>query len=225
MIAVVGGDGAGKSTLVAALSTWLNGPFDTRNMHLGKPPRSLSSIVVKVFVRTTHKLAFHRRPWLGHYPTAEEHRGLFPGYRWLAWQVMTARDRRRQYRRVRRAVKKGKIVVCDRFPLPEVRLMDGSRTGWLDGAQLPRLAHWLVQIEQLAYADLPTPDTVVVLRVPPEVAVARKAGVDPAAYVRQRNAEIFDNDWSGSSSVHIVDASASRESVTREAQRLVWADL
>jgi thymidylate kinase len=224
VIAIVGGDGAGKTTLVTELSQWLGGPFATLTMHLGKPPRSVMSVVVKVAIRAMHKLDPRRRPWLGHYPTPAEHGGQFPGYAWLMWQVMTARDRRRQYRRVRRAVDKGCIVVCDRFPLPQIRLMDGSRTGWLEDAALPPLARRLVQLERRCYTDLPTPGTVIVLRVAPEIAAARKEGIDPAAFVRRRSAEIFEVDWTGSS-VHVVDASAPRQTVLGEAKRQVWRDL
>ena len=40
IIALVGGDGAGKSTAVGAAHAWLAKYFETRTIHLGKPPQS-----------------------------------------------------------------------------------------------------------------------------------------------------------------------------------------
>ena len=47
MIALVGGDGAGKSTAVAALTTWLASNFETTPIHLGKPPWSATTTLVR----------------------------------------------------------------------------------------------------------------------------------------------------------------------------------
>jgi thymidylate kinase len=40
LVAIVGGDGAGKSTAVSDLATWLAETYDTRTVHLGKPRRT-----------------------------------------------------------------------------------------------------------------------------------------------------------------------------------------
>jgi predicted GTPase len=41
VIALVGADGAGKSTAVAALYKWLSKSFAVHQVHLGKPPQSM----------------------------------------------------------------------------------------------------------------------------------------------------------------------------------------
>ena len=46
----------------------------------------------------------------------------FPGYAWLLWHVLTARDRYREYAGARRSATNGTLVVCDRYPLPQLRL-------------------------------------------------------------------------------------------------------
>jgi hypothetical protein len=65
------------------------------------------------------------------------------------------------------------------------------------------------------------PDVLVVLRVDPDVAVARKQGVDPAEFVRPRSAEVFHADWS-SSDAAVVDAARAGDEVLAAVRSVVW---
>jgi thymidylate kinase len=223
VVGVVGGDGAGKSTLVRALAGWLQGPLDTRVVHMGKPPRSPATLTVKGALAVGRRAGLVRG-WLPHYPDAGEHRDEPPPTGWLLWQLVTAADRRRQHRRARSLAGRGFVVVCDRFPLPQVTLMDGSRTRWVAVEGLSPLARRLVEAERACYAAMTDPDLLLVLRVDPDIAVARKEGVDPADFVRPRSAEIFAADWSGTPAV-VLDAGQSAEDVLAQARAAVWAAL
>ena len=223
VVAVVGGDGAGKSTMVNGLADWLNGPFDTRVVHMGKPPRGPANLVVKGGILAARRAGLLPN-WLPNYPAHAEHRGRFPGHAWLLWQVVTAADRRRQHRRVRGLAGRGFLVVCDRFPLDQVTLMDGARTRWVPTEGAPTLARRLIAAEQRAYASMAPPDLLLVLRVDPDTAVARKVGVDPAAFVRPRSAEVFAADWGATGAV-VLDAGRPAADVLAEARAVVWAGL
>jgi thymidylate kinase len=223
VIAVVGGDGAGKSTLVKALAGWLNGPLDTRVMHMGKPPRTPTNVAVKGGLYLARRAGLLKE-WLPNYPVESEHRGRFPGHAWLLWQLVTASDRRRQHRRARSLAGLGYLVVCDRFPLEQVTLMDGSRTRWVPSEGLSPLARRPVAAEQRCYAGISDPDLLLILRVDPDTAVARKQGVDPADFVRPRSAEVFAADWSATDAV-VLDASRPAHEVLAEARAAVWANL
>jgi thymidylate kinase len=224
VVALIGGDGAGKSTAVDGLARWLGGPMQTRHVHLGKPPMSPTTVLVKGTLFAARRAGLLRGPWLPHYPTATERRGITPSTAWLAWQLVTARDRRRLYRRATRAAARGDIVVCDRFPLPQITLMDGARTRWVDPASLGRLGRWLVAAERRCYDEMPRPDVLIVLRVDPDIAVARKRGVDPAEFVRPRAAEVYTAGWSGSGA-EVVDAGQPADAVLRDLRRIVWSRL
>jgi thymidylate kinase len=223
VVAVVGGDGAGKSTMVTGLARWLNGPLDTRVVHMGKPPRSPANLLVKGSLLAARRTGLIR-DWLPNYPVESEHGGRFPGHGWLLWQLVTASDRRRQHRRARRLAGRGYVVVCDRFPVDQVRLMDGARTRWVPLEGTTSLARRLVAAEQRCYAGISDPDLLLVLRVDPDTAVARKQGVDPAEFVRPRSAEVFAADWSATDAL-VLDAARPAEEVLAEARAAVWANL
>jgi thymidylate kinase len=223
LIAVVGGDGAGKSTVVNAIVAWLGEALDVVPLHLGKPPRTVIGSIAKGAVVLGRRVGILPADRWGHYPPAEQ-RDAFPGYAWLIWQVSTAHDRRRQYRRMAEHVEKGSVVVADRFPLPQLELMDGSRTRWLSPLKLAGPASWLVRYEQRCYAGIRRADVVLVLRVDPEMAVARKVGVDAAEFVRPRSAEVFHAEWTDPG-VRVVDSSRSLDEVLHCVREVVWSRL
>jgi thymidylate kinase len=86
-----------------------------------------------------------------------------------------------------------------------------------------RLARRLAAVEQRYYRALTLPDVLIVLRVDPEIAVARKPEEAPD-FVRARWREIWEVDW-GAVPAHVVDASRSAPDVLSEVKTLVWSEL
>ena len=143
-----------------------------------------------------------------------------PSTAWLLWHVCTARDRRLAYVRARRVAAGGGLVVCDRFPLAQLRTMDCPRTvAYGDVPGIGRLGRALVDYEARQYAVFTRPDVLAVLRVDPEVAVRRKPS-EPAAYVRRRSTEVWNATWD--EDVVLVDASRPRAGVLADVRGAVW---
>jgi thymidylate kinase len=220
LVAIVGGDGAGKSSAVAGLVTWLSKVFVVDRAHLGKPPQSLSAITVRAarVVRRASRRGVLRR---ARAPEGGPHRS---GQLDLLWNALLARDRYREYLRVSALVARGGIVVCDRFPLPGIDAVDGPRSvsPSVDGQRLGpavRLMRW----ERSFYDRIGAPDVLIVLKVDPEVAVKRRSDED-AAFVRARSAEFWDRDWS-EIGAQVIDAGHSREDVLREVKCAIWREL
>jgi hypothetical protein len=162
---------------------------------------------------------------------------ISPGYPWLLREVCRARDRYRTYLKAQRFAAKGGLVILDRFPVPQIRLMDGPLTGEFinqlaNGPQArrfmsprpnSRFARALVQIEESYYREIRSPEVLIVLRLDPEIAVQRKVEED-AAYVRERSGEIWRLGWEHTDA-HLIDGSKSKTDVLTELKALVWSEL
>jgi thymidylate kinase len=228
LIAIVGGDGAGKSTAVDDLTRWLHAELETVSVHLGKPPRSLLSRLTKGAM--TVAAAVKRSPTSSASALKDslESKGaaMTPRSRArLVWVVLTARDRYRAYVRARRLASNGALVVCDRFPLREITLMDGTATAAIDDdGRWSASSRFLASVERRYYARITYPDILLVLRVDPDLAVERKRGEQPESYLRPRSEEIWAIDWSATPAV-VIDASRPKDDVLREIRSTVWSRL
>ena len=222
IIALVGGDGAGKTTCVKGLSGWLSRKFVVSKFHLGKPPRSPLTLAVIVALRIRRRFGKH----LEAHAAAGRNGGppAFPGYLQLLRWVCAGRDRRRLYVRARRFATNGGIVVCDRWPVAQLSLMDGPNIERsLGGAKRNRLVNFLLRAEMKCYAEIMPPDVLVVLRLDPEVAVRRKTE-ESETHVRTRSSELWEVDWR-ETRAHVIDAGQPVETVRAELQSLVWKNL
>ena len=236
MIAIIGGDGSGKSTSIISLIQWLSGFISTSTIHMGKPAWSLPTIMIRSGLKVGQLL--------GLYPletsfdeTIQQKSILSPGYPFLIREVCTARDRYRNYVRARRLAEKGVVVFLDRFPNHRIKLMDGPQTRRFINtlSESPqsdvffapkanhRLAKLLVKLEENFYRQITSPEVTILLRVHPDIAVQRKTEEDPAM-VRKRSNEIWEIDWTGEP-IYILDASKSVSVLHSIQKSIIWSEL
>ena len=227
LLAVIGGDGSGKTTAVSAMHRWLSGELDVKLIHLGKPPRSLTTTVVRAclrWARLATRIATRGGRERGVGPVPANGRLGLDGYTRLFWLACTARDRRRLYCTARRFTTQGGIVVSDRYPHSLLRSMDVPQIdAMLGDRSVGRIARWLADGERRNHDVMARAESIVVLKVEPDVAVRRKTDEAPD-YVRARCQEVWDADWSGAG-IPLVDASQSSSAVLDELKQLMWADL
>ena len=204
LLAIVGGDGAGKTTGVEDISKWLSKKFAVRTVHFGKPPKSFITLLAAAAFKA-EKLILRRGA------NQETEPGLLQRLRWLS----TARDRHKLYKKVRRYAANGEIVVCDRYPIKNM--------GFMDAPRIPGAASLLSRIEQRYYLDILPPEQLFVLRVEPEVAVDRKLD-EPEEHVRVRSTALWNFDWKGSGA-QLIDANLPLSKVLSDLRKRIWASL
>jgi thymidylate kinase len=217
VIAVVGGDGSGKSTAVHGLWEWLAPDFDAVKVHLGKPPWTWTTFAVRGLLKLASSIPGLARLAGGTEP------GQFPV---LLKNVCTARDRYRAYLKARRVANRSGIVVCDRFPLPKIRMMDGPRSDpEAHGERWGALRMLLARLERRWYRKIAPPDVVCLLRIDPRLAALRKVEEDPVS-VQARCSEIWDSNCEYvPGRTHVVDASRSKREVLLELKQVLWSAL
>ena len=98
VIALVGGDGAGKSTAAAELTEWLGGDLATRHSHLGHPSRSLLTLAAGTLLKMEQGLSRMLGRGVGPASTLE-----------MARHFCTARDCYLDYERLRRFAADGGV--------------------------------------------------------------------------------------------------------------------
>lgn len=217
LVAVLGGDGAGKSTALTELSRWLAQDFDVLRVHMGKPPWSWTTYVVRASLKVLTALGLLKEVEVG------DDTGDVMESRRLVWLACQSRDRYLEYQRIRRAAAKGTIVLSDRFPHPALRSTDVPRIKQLSSSNSGSTLQWLSRLEDRYHSRVALPDLTFVLMLEPSESARRKTD-EPHDYVMERSTEIWEIDWSAHD-VHLVDASRSPQEVAAEMKRVIWESL
>lgn len=225
LVAVVGPDGAGKSTLVAELAEWLGAAFEVRSVYLGKGDPVSAAWHAAARAKWRVLAAVGRSP-----PPAADGRAASPGpvaitraISWRDWakalsSVSLGRELHAEVRAARRAATGGAIVITDRFPTLGSPFADGPRIA-ASGSPLLRV---LSKHERASYerATSLAPDLVLRLVLDPDIAWSRKPDHDRSA-IRSKMEALLDASF-GAGYVVDIDATQPREAVLLEAKRLLW---
>jgi thymidylate kinase len=173
LIAVIGCDGSGKSTVSENILVWVRGYGPAAAAHLGKQSGNLGRKLARLPMigpllgRVINSKVANVRD--------DRARNKAPGV-FLALVIYALSLRRMlRFRRMLALRRRGLIVVADRYPQSELPgAYDGP--GLLAAAQGNRIVRWLARREQLAYIKMTSyrPDLVLRLNVDLDTACARK---------------------------------------------------
>ncbi len=179
-LALVGADGAGKSTMCQRLAQWLSWKMDVRVYYLGsKQPSRRSRVAYLLFrmARRTHReisrVIGEQNPVARFLETVRQS-FLYAHY------VFIGQDRYRRYVAGRKRAMAGSIVIFDRYPLDAItgqlgpHLLDGPQIQQVVEGDLGRIAQALARAEQNLYDNMRAPDYLFVLEVSPETSLQRK---------------------------------------------------
>ena len=224
MIAIVGGDGAGKTTAIQETYRWLSGVFSIYSFHMGKPKWSFLTRIIRGILKIGRSLGFYPFARAENQYTNDPDTLSFPGYPYLIRAACTARDRYLTYVRARRLATNGALVILDRFPLSQIKFMDGPHIAYIT-ANHPqnRFVKFLIKMEENFYQKMVLPDQLIVLRADPEIAVKRKTEEDEFS-VRARSSEIWEMDWK-QTQASVINANKPKEEVSAVIKNLIWSIL
>jgi thymidylate kinase len=173
VIAFVGLDASGKSTLLRATREWLGKDFRVSSGHLGKPPSAWLTLLPNLVGRLLRRALPHLR-MSGRQVERKKDSPFRPGLFYSLRMVLLAWDRRALAVRLRRKAANGALVLCDRYPAPQPGVVEGPRLTCPDGEGEPRvLRAFLARLEMRLYRQVPPPDIIIRVTAPTEVAVER----------------------------------------------------
>lgn len=245
VIAFIGPEATGKSTLVSESQRWLGSVFAVRSIHAGKPPSTWLTFPVNGFAPLLRKIAPDLRPNRldGHIKAADtvqapEEAEAPPKIEKVAAilyairAVAVAWDRRALLIKARRAAAQGEIVICDRYPSQMTGAMDSPRLQVDRTKQgvIPKLYNWLAEIEHRLYHQIPPPDVAIKLSVSIETAKQRnrdriKAGKESDAYVESRHRQVRNWQRPGTKYIHDISTEHSLPETIRSVKQVIWSSL
>jgi hypothetical protein len=229
-IAIIGADGAGKSSVVATLVDWLGWKIAVRTYYMGSKQPSRTSralyLAFRAFRRGTRSAERRAstRPFVGALGSTRD--ALLASH-----HLWVARDRARRYDAACRDRLAGRVVVFDRFPMetvsdaPEHRLLDGPHIGSALPGPRSKAVRWLRHREESKYDRFRLPDELLVLRVSADVATRRKPDHDReivARKVRATTELALLACGAGETTVSAIDADLPFETVMRVVKGRVW---
>jgi len=228
VIAFVGPEATGKSTLIAEMSGWLGEHFAIEHIHAGKPKSTLLTSIPNLLVPALRSLFPSSRStrleaqYL--YEPSDKPQTSFPLI-FAIRSALLAYDRRSLLSRAYSRAANGMIVLCDRYP--------SSQSGAPDGPQLSQLAtptdrysirHRLAHIEARLYRQIPPPDLVIYLNAPLEVALLRNATrgkKEPEDYVRRRHARSSNLEFE-KAPIHKINTNQPLDKTVLEVKKALW---
>ncbi len=235
VIALVGPEASGKTTLTQSLCHWLAPVLTTDTLHLGKPSATWLGRCANG-VRRLRRWLSRRNEKRDHEKRDGDAAGSSSGdartstLAYALASVLLARDRYYAATRAHRRASHGVMVVCDRYPSPDQGTIDGPRLDGdgdnVDQTWLHRLA---ARMEREYYRRIPPPDVSVQLSVPVSVAQVRnrhrvKPDKEGDAYLAERHQQFLAGAPVRAECTH-VDTTRPSQEVLAELRQIVWRRL
>ena len=236
VIAFVGSEATGKSTMLSLTELWLRDQFTVRRIHAGKPPSTALTFLPNLVLPALRALAPRQRtthmtvsvpPDVETVDPSEQASQPVP-LLFAVRSLFLAHDRRELLRRAFADSANGMVVLSDRYP--------SSVVGSPDSPQLARFAAtksiggvrgWLIGREAQICGDIPPADVVIQLCAPLDVTLERnrnRGKTEPEEFVRTRHALSSAMEFDHSR-VHRIDTNEPAEATFALIRRAIWEAL
>ena len=226
LIALVGIDGSGKSTLTIKLADWLRWKVSTPLYYLGsKQPSWWSDFSYWIFriFRRSHTILSNR---IGSENFLAKILVRFRSFFLAAQYLSVGKDRYKRYRQAQKDVQHGSVVVFDRFPF--FSPLDGPEIQHVLAGNLGPLSRKLSEREKKLYRNFNNLDLLIILDVEPDESHVRKPD-HPLETIQNKYEALTklkkDLDAEGKLNWVPIDANMDLDQVYLEIRRAVWAIL
>jgi len=236
VIAFVGPEATGKSTLVSESKKWLEQAFATSMIHAGKPPSSWITAPINILLPLVRSMwpRLRMSRMEGHVTLSDKHLALprvegLSGLIYALRSVSLAWDRKQLLVKARRLAANGEILICDRYPSETVGAMDSPRLQENMDANglIGSLYNWLARLEKHFYQQIPPPDLVLQLKVSIETAKKRnreriKIGKETDEYLESRHLQSQEWHFSGTKYIQSIDTELPLPETILKVKESIW---
>jgi thymidylate kinase len=211
VIAVVGADGSGKSTVVSQLRSTFKPKLDVYNIYFGRGDGSMSwQRRILVLLKLVFSLKRKKKNVPGsEFKSRTSKKGLFITLFKITEAFVIAREKLKNLNRMHKARNKGMLVICDRFPQNQIMgYNDGPLLHQFSSSSNP-LFRMVSKKESCIYADAENnpPDIVFKLIADAKVVEERKPNETPFHILEEKIKGIKELNYAKSCKVISIDAS------------------
>jgi thymidylate kinase len=229
VIAFVGSEATGKSSLLAESRRWLGEHFAVEQIHAGKPKSTRLTFIPNTLVpalrakfpqyRSTHVEAKSHKD-----EPSKKTTEVFPLMTAIR-ATLLAYDRRSLLTQAYSQAANGTIVLCDRYPSTQIGAPDSPQLSNLaTSSERYSIRSTLATMEARLYREVPSPDLVIYLNAPLEVTISRNANrskKEPEEYVRWRHARSSGLEF-GKAHVCRINTDQPIEQTVLEIKKAIW---
>ena len=179
LIAFIGSEAIGKSTLSKGAASWLEERFDVSQIHLGKPKKNWRTGIFWYAIKCYSVVKKVIAPTKVSSQNLEPAIGLNLPHPLVSW--LDSIDRKHYMDKYFRKLMQGGTVITDRYPSEH---MDGSR---IIGNS--KFTKFLAKLERKNYLSMPNPDLVIKVMAPLDLTLERnslRSNPEPEVFVRAR---------------------------------------
>ena len=224
IVAVIGADGSGKSTVTENLKNTFEGKLDVYKIYFGRGDGKASGS--RRLLNSAKALLKQKGNTKNASPSGSSHKraGFLRSLHKCADALLVAAEKRKNLNFVTTARKKGMLVICDRYPQHQVMgYNDGPLLYTLSTSRNP-LLRWLAKFESKAYsrAENQAPDIVFKLVADAATVEKRKPGETSLEKLENKISGIKQQKFKAPCKVITVDANQPLPHVLHLIKRKIW---
>lgn len=173
IVVLVGGPASGKTTLTTSIKEILNPFIDIEYFHIGKPKPTVFFGWMRLL------LPFFRKFFPNHKSTNVEKRQVADAQTPISMvhalrKLILAYERYCLTRKIWKRVNEGQLCICDRYPLSNKLMTDGSTFSQeAIRSQKSSVKRFLMRTEVNLYSKIIRPDCIFYLKIDPSIALKR----------------------------------------------------